>query len=126
MSDLSKLPPPGNCLPTGVTDLQGKSKRMRRRDFIAFIGSAAAVRPLGARAQAPNLRMIGFLSTGAPGSIATYVAAFQHGMGELGYVEGRNIAITYRWAQTRSDQLDMLANDLVRHQVKLIAASGGL
>jgi putative ABC transport system substrate-binding protein len=70
--------------------------------------------------------MIGFLSTGSSRSIATYVAAFQHGMGELGYVEGRNIAISYRWAEGNFDRLDMLANDLVRRQVKLIAASGGL
>jgi putative tryptophan/tyrosine transport system substrate-binding protein len=70
--------------------------------------------------------MIGFLSTGSSGSIATYVAAFTRGMSELGYVDGRNVAITYRWAEGKVDQLDKLANDLVRSQVKLIAASGGL
>src|SRR5258708_2790224 len=103
-----------------------KADRMRRRDFIALLGSAAALGPLVAHAQAPNLPSIGFLSTGSPTSIKAYVAAFQRGMSELGYVEGRNIAITYRWAEGNFDRLDMLANDLVRLQVKLIAASGGL
>ena len=70
--------------------------------------------------------MIGFLSTGSSSSIATYVAAFTRGMSELGYVEGRNVAIAYRWAEGKVDQLDTLANDLARRQVKLIAASGGL
>jgi putative tryptophan/tyrosine transport system substrate-binding protein len=100
-----------------------KSDRMRRRDFIALLGGAAALGPLGAHVQAPGLPMIGFLSTG---SVATYVAAFTRGMSEIGYVEGRNVAITYRWAEGKVDQLDTLANDLVRRQVKLIAASGGL
>ena len=103
-----------------------KSNRMRRRDFIALLGSATALGPLGAHAQAPGLPMIGFLSTGSSRSIATYVAAFKQGMSELGYVEGRNVAIIYRWAEGKFEQLDMLANDLVRRQVKLIAASGGL
>jgi putative tryptophan/tyrosine transport system substrate-binding protein len=103
-----------------------KCDRMRRRDFIALLGGAAALGPLGAHAQAPGLPTIGFLSTGSSGSIATYVAAFKQGMSELGYVEGRNMAIAYRWAEGKVDQLDMLANDLVRRQVKLIAASGGL
>jgi putative tryptophan/tyrosine transport system substrate-binding protein len=103
-----------------------KPNRMSRRDFITLLGGAAAVRPLGAYAQAPSLPMIGFLSTGSSGSVATYVAAFKRGMSELGYVEGRNVVITYRWANGKFDQLDMLANDLVRRQVKLILASGGL
>jgi putative tryptophan/tyrosine transport system substrate-binding protein len=103
-----------------------KSDRMRRRDFITFLGSAAAIQPLGAHTQTLSLPMMGFLSTGSSSSIGGYVAAFKHGMSELGYVEGRNFAITYRWAEGKVDQLDMLANDLVRRQVKLIAASGGL
>src|SRR5712691_10205043 len=101
--------------------------RMKRRDFITLLGSAAAAWPLGARAQAPNLPMIGFLSAGSSSpEFARYVAAFQQGMSELGYVEGRNIAIAYRWAEGRADRLDMLANELVRLQAKLIVASGGL
>ena len=103
-----------------------KSNRMRRRDFITFLGSVAALRPLGVYAQAPNLPMIGFLSTFSSRSIGTYLDAFKSGMSELGYVEGRNIGITYRYAEGKFDRLDVLANDLVRREVKLIAASGGL
>jgi putative ABC transport system substrate-binding protein len=103
-----------------------KFKRMRRRDFITLLGGVAAVRPVGVCAQEPNLPMIGFLSTFSSRSIGTYLAAFKSGMSELGYVEGSNIGITYRFAKGKFDQLDMLANDLVQRQVKLIAASGGL
>jgi putative ABC transport system substrate-binding protein len=104
--------------------------QLRRRDILTLLcptvlGGAAAWQ-LGAHAQASNLPTIGFLSTGSPRSIATYVAAFQHGLSELGYAEGRNVAIAYRWAEGHPDQLDMLANDLVGRRVKLIAASGGL
>jgi putative ABC transport system substrate-binding protein len=99
---------------------------MRRRDFITLLGGVAALRPLGVYAQPPNLPMIGFLSTFSSRSIGTYLDAFKSGMSELGYVEGRNIGITYRYAEGKFDRLDMLANDLVRREVKLIAASGGL
>jgi len=103
-----------------------KSNRMRRRDFITFLGGVAALRPLGVYAQTPNLPTIGFLSTFSSRSIGTYLDAFKSGMSELGYVEGRNIGITYRYAEGKFDRLDVLANDLVRREVKLIAASGGL
>jgi putative ABC transport system substrate-binding protein len=99
---------------------------MRRRDFMKIIGGAGAAWPLSARSQALNLPTIGFLSTGSPRSIASFVAAFQRGLSKLGYVEGRNVTIAYRWAEGRFDQLDMLASDLVARPVKLIAASGGL
>ena len=103
-----------------------KSNRMRRRDFITLLGGVAALRPLRVYAQAPNLPTIGFLSTFSSRSIGTYLDAFKSGMSELGYVEGRNIGITYRYAEGKFDRLDVLANDLVRREVKLIAASGGL
>jgi putative ABC transport system substrate-binding protein len=103
-----------------------KFDHMKRRDFITFLGCAAMAPPGAAFAQAPDLPTIGFLSSGSPRSIAALVSAFQDGLGEQGYVVGRNIAIAYRWAEGNSDQLDNLANDLVRSRVKLIAASGGL
>jgi putative ABC transport system substrate-binding protein len=105
---------------------QMESNRLRRRDFITLLGGVAALRPFGVHAQAPNLPMIGFLSTFSSRSIGSYLEAFKSGMGELGYVESRNIGITYRFAEGKFDQLEMLANDLVQRQVKLIAASGGL
>jgi putative tryptophan/tyrosine transport system substrate-binding protein len=98
---------------------QMKPNRMSKRDFITLFGWAA-VRPLDVYAQTPNLPMIGFLSTFSSRAIGTYLEAFKYGMNELGYVEGRNIGITYRFANGKFDQLDMLANDLVQHQVKLI------
>ena len=99
---------------------------LRRREFIAGLGGAAAVQSLGAYGQAPKLPFIGFLSIGPPRLLATYVAAFRDGMSTLGYAEGRNMAITYRSAEGNSDQLGTLADDLVRSQVQLIVASGGL
>jgi ABC-type uncharacterized transport system substrate-binding protein len=118
--------------------------RTGRRDFLALLGSAAAAWPLRARAQAPIWPTIGFLSTGykpdMPTSgfrladdrsshavaFAAFIAAFRDGMSELGYAEGRNVSIAYRWAEGRFDRLDMLANELVRLQPKLIVASGGV
>ena len=99
---------------------------LRRREFIAGLGGAAAVQSLGAYGQAPKLPVIGFLSDGPPRLLATYIAAFRDGIVALGYVEGRNMAITYRSAQGNSDQLGTLADDLVRSQVQLIVASGGV
>ena len=94
-----------------------KSNRMRRRDFITFLGGVAALRPLGVYAQAPNLPMIGLLSTFSSRSIGTYLEAFKSGMSELGYVEGGNIGITYRFAEGKFDRPDMLANVLVNSKV---------
>jgi putative ABC transport system substrate-binding protein len=99
---------------------------LRRREFIALLGGSAAVQSLGAYGQAPKLPVIGFLSIAPPRVLATYVAAFRDGMSTLGYAEGRNMAITYRSAEDNSDQLGTLADDLVRSQVHLIVASGGL
>ena len=98
---------------------------LRRREFIAGLGGAATW-PFGANAQGPRLPMIGFLSSGSPRAFAALVAACHKGMSELGYTEGRNVFITYHWAEGHYDELDALANDLVRRQVKLIVAPGGL
>ena len=98
---------------------------MQRRDFIAGIGSAAAWSVV-ARAQQPAMPVIGYLRAGRPGlrSVDTLVAAFRAGLAETGYVEGRNVALEFRWAEGQIDRLPALAANLVRRQVGVIIAGG--
>ena len=98
---------------------------MSRREFITLMGGAAAW-PLSAHAQQPAMPVIGYLSTGTPQTDAEpYLIPFRQGLNALGYIEDRNVAIEYRWAEFKNERLQDLAADLIRRSVKVIATIGG-
>ena len=98
---------------------------MRRREFSALIGGAAVAFPLATSAQQPAMPVIGFLNTRSVDDVPELTAAFRKGLNEIGYMEGRNTAIEYRWANNDPQRLPELASDLVRRQVTVIVATGG-
>ena len=97
---------------------------MKRREFIAVAGGAA-VWPLAAHAQQPAMPTIGFLGTASADQYTIRLRAFRQGLKETGYVEGQNVAIEYRWADSHNDRLSGLASELVRRQVGVLIAGGG-
>src|SRR5215469_15785812 len=97
---------------------------MRRRDFIKGITVSTAW-PLAARAQQPAMPVVGFLSGSSLKSVSKEITAFQDGLQEAGFVDGRNVGIEYRWAEQHYDRLPALANELVALRVAVIAATGG-
>src|SRR5436190_22625939 len=94
---------------------------LRRREFITLLGGAAASWPVAARAQ-QSMPLIGFLSARGPGDVPRLMAAFHTGLKATGFVEGQNVAIEYRFAESRNERLPALAADLVQRQVTVIAA----
>ncbi|MFL4970879.1 MAG: ABC transporter substrate binding protein, partial [Xanthobacteraceae bacterium] len=89
------------------------------------LGAVAAGWPVLARAQQPPIPTIGYLANAAPAGFSHFVAAFHKGLGELAYIEGRNVAIEYRWTEGQVDRLPRLATDLVSREVAVIVATGG-
>jgi putative tryptophan/tyrosine transport system substrate-binding protein len=98
--------------------------RMKRREFIALIGGAAAAWPLAARTQQP-MPVIGFMSARSPEDSVHPLEAFHRGLKEGGFVEGQNVAIEFRWARGDYDRLPGMAADLVNQRVNVLTAVGG-
>src|SRR4051794_20569264 len=101
----------------------GGCSGMRRRDFVSFLGSAAAAWPLAARAQ-PAAPVIGYLSSKGPGAEVGIVAAARQGLAQNGFVEGRNLAIEFRWSDGDYGRLAGLAAELVGRKVDVLMTSG--
>jgi putative tryptophan/tyrosine transport system substrate-binding protein len=96
---------------------------LRRREFITLLGGAVLASPVVAPAQQPGMPVVGFLNAGSPEGYAVYVAGFIQGLNESGYVEGRNVTVDYQWARGQYDRLQVMAADLVRRKVAVIAAN---
>src|SRR5512133_443107 len=96
---------------------------MRRREFITLLGGAAVAWPLAARAQHSAMPVIGYLGSGSPDEFVGRLRAFRQGLSETGYVEGKDVAIEYRWAENQYDRFPALLADFIRHKV-IVAVTG--
>jgi putative ABC transport system substrate-binding protein len=111
--------------PAGAARIRRRGDRMRRREFITIFAGAAGARQRNALAQQSAVPVIGFLSSASPNAYAGRVTAFRKGLNESGYIDGRDVAIEFRWAQGQYDRLPVFAADLVRQNVAVIVSSGG-
>src|ERR1700683_4626078 len=100
--------------------------KIPRREFISALGGAAVVWPLKALAEQPAMPVVGLLSSASPNAFGEGVAGFRRGVNENGFIEGRNVAFEYRWADGQYDRLPALAADLVGRKVFVIATAGGI
>src|SRR6516162_5579642 len=101
------------------------SRHTKRREVITLLGGAAATWPLAARAQQPALPVIGYLSARSREDTSHLITAFQRGLAESDYIDGRNVTIEYRFALGQYDKLPAMANELVRLPVTVVATTGG-
>jgi putative ABC transport system substrate-binding protein len=99
---------------------------MRRREFIAFVGSTAAAWARTARAQQPALPVVAFIRDGSADASMRYVAAFRNGLSKTGYVEGQNVTVEYHWLEGQQDRLPALLAGLIRHEVAVLATPGNV
>jgi putative ABC transport system substrate-binding protein len=96
---------------------------MRRRQFVTIMAMAAVASALGARAQQPKMPVVGFLNAGSPDGYGPYATGFLKGLNEIGYVDGRNVTVDYQWARGQYDRVGLVAADLVRRKVAVIATN---
>src|SRR6516165_9492119 len=96
--------------------------QLKRREFITLVGSTAAAWPLAARGQQPTMPVVRYLRSGSRAASSQLEAAFRQGLSSMGFIEGRNVAIDYRYAENQNDRLAALAADLVRQPVAVIYA----
>jgi putative ABC transport system substrate-binding protein len=113
------------CYTKACSRVLARMTNMKRRDLLTFLGGAAALLPRAAGAQQAAMPVVGYLGIGSPEQTAHVVAGFRKGLSETGFVEGRNVAIEYRWAHDGYDRLPDLAADLVRSRVAVIATLFG-
>src|SRR5262245_493025 len=96
---------------------------MRRRDFITLLGTTAAAWPLAARSQQPAMPIVGFMMAGSRAALRDGITAFEAGLREMGFAEGQNLALEYRFAEGQFERFPAFASDLVRRQASVIATS---